>query len=70
MSRLCGDADASETLTVSDGVAVLRAAAELDGPCVSAVCDVDGDGALGVTDGVATLRAAAGLPNTLLCGAP
>lgn len=69
-SRLCGDADASETVTVSDGVAVLRAAAGLDGPCASAVCDADGNGMLGVTDGVVTLRAAAGLSSAGLCGAP
>ncbi len=69
-TQLCGDADASGALTVTDAVATLRAAAGLEGPCNTGVCDVDGDGAVGVTDGVNVLRAAAGLPATLSCGIP
>lgn len=69
-TRLCGDADASGTFTVTDGVAALRAAAGLAGACSVAVCDTDGDGAIGVTDAVNVLRAAAELPAGLSCGLP
>lgn len=69
-TRLCGDADASGTFTVSDGVAALRAAAGLASTCTVAVCDADGDGAVGVTDAVSVLRAAAELPAALACGLP
>lgn len=69
-TQLCGDVDASGALTVTDGVATLRAAAGLEGPCSVAVCDVDGSGAIAVTDGVDVLRAAAALPAPLSCGIP
>lgn len=61
----CGDADDSGTVTVTDGVQVLRFAAGLSSGCTSASerCDVDGDGTIGVSDGVNVLRAAAGLAN-------
>ena len=58
---VCGDADGNGDVTVTDGVQVLRAAAELPSSCTPAVCDVDGDGSVGVTDGVNVLREAAGL---------
>jgi len=64
----CGDADASGSRTVTDGVLVLRTAAELTGGCsVSSRCDVDGNGAVSVSDGVAALRLAAGLDAPLAC---
>ncbi len=64
----CGDADLSGTRTVTDGVLVLRTAAELAGGCsVASRCDVDGNGQITVTDGVAALRLAAELPVTLAC---
>jgi hypothetical protein len=64
---LCGDPNASGTITVSDGVQVLEASADLPSECTPAVCDVDGNGAITVTDGVLVLRAAAGLDTTLAC---
>lgn len=64
---LCGDADLSGTLTVTDGVQALRAAAELSSTCTPARCDVDGNGAISVTDGVNVLRGAAGLPFPANC---
>jgi hypothetical protein len=64
---VCGDADGSGTLSVTDGVQVLRAAAELSSSCSLALCDVDGSGAVSVVDGVNVLRAAAELPATLQC---
>ncbi len=67
-TQLCGDADGSGTITVTDGVLTLRAAAELSTSCTVEVCDVDGSGGISVTDGVNVLRAAAGLPATLTCG--
>jgi hypothetical protein len=64
---ICGDADQSGALTVTDGVAVLRAAAGLSSSCVPARCDVDGSGEVTVTDGVNVLRGAAGLSFTPAC---
>lgn len=66
--RACGDADGNGAVTVTDGVQVLRAAADLPSACLAWFCDVDGSGDLGVTDGVRTLRAAAGLPAAFACG--
>lgn len=65
---ICGDADGNGVRSVADGVNVLRAAAELTSPCVTAVCDVDGNGAVTVADGVNVLRAVAGLSANLTCG--
>ncbi len=58
---VCGDVDASGTVTVTDGVQTLRAAAGLSSACTPAACDVDGSGGVTVTDGVNVLRKAAGL---------
>lgn len=64
----CGDADLSGERTVTDGVLVLRTAAELPAGCqLASRCDVDGSGAITVTDGVAALRLAAGLPVETAC---
>ncbi len=64
---LCGDPNASGTVTVTDGVEVLSAAAGLPTGCTPAICDVDGSGSVTVTDGVLVLRAAAGLDGGLAC---
>jgi hypothetical protein len=70
-AQVCGDADGNGTVTVTDGVAVLRAAAGLSSSCTIAVCDVDGNGTIGVTDGINVLRNAAGLSSTMNCsGSP
>ena len=58
VAQVCGDADGGGSVTVSDGVQVLRAAAGL-GDCELARCDVDGNGSVTVSDGVQVLRAAA-----------
>jgi predicted lipoprotein len=65
-AQTCGDADGSGSITVTDGVRVLRAAAGL-GDCELARCDADGSGAVTVTDGVNVLRAAAGLGDPTGC---
>jgi hypothetical protein len=65
--RACGDADGDGTITVTDGVEVLRAAADLPSSCLSASCDVDGPGTITVSDGVQALRAAAELRADLHC---
>jgi predicted lipoprotein len=65
-AELCGDADGSGSITVTDGVRVLRSAAGL-GDCELALCDVDGGGTVTVTDGVNVLRAAAGLGTPAGC---
>ncbi len=64
---ICGDADLSGAITVTDGVQTLRAAAELSSSCTPARCDVDGSGAVTVSDGVNVLRGAAGLPFASNC---
>ena len=66
---LCGDADGSGAVTVTDGVQTLRAAAALESTCTLARCDVNANGTITVTDGVQVLRAAAGLPITGTCQA-
>jgi uncharacterized delta-60 repeat protein len=67
LSSVCGDADRNGTVTVTDGVQALRAAAGLSGVCVATTCDVDGNGDVTVTDGVNILRTAAGLRVDLRC---
>lgn len=66
-AQVCGDADNSGTVTVTDGVQVLRAAAALSSTCSASTCDVDGSGAVTVTDGVNVLRKAAGVAITENC---
>jgi hypothetical protein len=63
----CGDADNSGSVTVTDGVQALRAAAGLSSTC-GTQCDVDGSGSVTVTDGVNILRKAAGIAITEACG--
>lgn len=58
---ICGDADGSGAVTVTDGVQALRAAADLSSSCTPARCDTDNSGSFSVSDGVNVLRAAAGL---------
>jgi hypothetical protein len=64
---ICGDADQNGTITVTDGVQTLRAAAELSSNCTPERCDVDASGTISVSDGVNVLRAAAGLSFTANC---
>ena len=66
-AQVCGDADGNGTVTVSDGVRALQAAADVDGRCTVERCDVDGSGAITVTDGVNVLRLAADLPTVTAC---
>lgn len=66
-AETCGDVDGNGTISVTDGVQVLRAAAGLSGNCPTTLCDVDGSGSVSVTDGVNVLRAAAGLSVDLRC---
>ena len=66
-AQVCGDADGSGMVTVTDGVQALRAAASLSSLCGSS-CDIDGNGMITVTDGVNVLRLAAELPITGNCG--
>ncbi len=68
-ASICGDADGSGTVTVTDGVQALRAAAALPSLCAPSRCDVDGSGTVSVTDGVNVLRAAAGLSFPSACPA-
>ncbi len=66
----CGDADANGSVSVTDGVHALRAAALLENNCTLQTCDVDNGGTVSVTDGVNMLRAAAELPTDLGCPTP
>jgi hypothetical protein len=61
-ARPCGDADNNGTVSVTDGVNVLRSAASLSSIATRDCCDMDFNGVVSVTDGVLTLRAAADLP--------
>jgi hypothetical protein len=62
---VCGDATGDESVTVSDGVRVLREAAGLDGgACPRSRCDMNLDGDIGVSDGVRVLRIAADLDSS------
>ena len=58
---LCGDADDNGSVSVTDGVTILSAAAGLDVECDPAVCDFDVNDAITLTDGVNALRKAAEL---------
>ena len=65
-AQVCGDANGNDTVTVTDGVQALRAAAGLSSSCDDG-CDVDGNGSITVSDGVNILRKAAGLPVNEAC---
>ena len=67
-AQICGDADNSGSVTVTDGVQTLRAAAGLSSTCTNATCDIDGSGGVTVTDGVNVLRKAAGIVISEACG--
>lgn len=64
---ICGDVDDNGSVSVTDGVQVLRSAAGLSSNCTKLICDVDVNGTIGVTDGVLVLRKAALLPITDNC---
>src|SRR5690349_20005332 len=68
-AQVCGDTDGNGSVTVTDGVQVLRSAAGLSSSCTdhASSCDVDGSGTVTVTDGVNVLRKAAGLSITEAC---
>ncbi len=68
-AQVCGDADGNGTVTVTDGVQVLRSAAGLESTCTARPnsCNIDGAGEISVTDGVNVLRKVAGLPVTDNC---
>ncbi|MCC6848603.1 MAG: hypothetical protein IT294_08890 [Deltaproteobacteria bacterium] len=68
-AQVCGDADASGAVGVTDGVQALRAAAGLGSSCTASRCDVDGSGVVTISDGVNVLRKAAGLTIAEACPA-
>ncbi|MCC6767120.1 MAG: hypothetical protein IT293_20890 [Deltaproteobacteria bacterium] len=65
-AQTCGDATDDGTVTVTDGVQALRAAAGLSSTCEDG-CDVDGSGGITVSDGVNVLRKAAGIAVNEAC---
>lgn len=65
---VCGDADADGLVTDTDGVLVLRQAANLPSPCKLIRCDADGDDRITDADAVLVLRKAVGLPAAERCG--
>ena len=65
-AAVCGDADGSAGVTVTDGVYVLRAASGLE-LCALPVCDMNASASVTVTDGVQVLRKAAKLTAEQLC---
>jgi hypothetical protein len=66
-SATCGDANRTGSVTVTDGVLVLRAAAQLPSVCAKERCDMNLDGNISVTDGVLALRVAAGIQTQVAC---
>lgn len=66
-STKCGDADGNDSVSVTDGVQALRAAADLPSICDLQRCDLDRNGSISVVDGVNVLRLAASLPVAVLC---
>ena len=67
-AEVCGDADQSGAITVTDGVLALQAAAGLDGRCATpAPATSTATAASRVSDGVNVLRIAAGLPAFTAC---
>src|SRR4029077_9453961 len=66
-AQLCGDPDGSGSVSVTDGVQALRAAADLQSACALHTCDVNGSGTFTVSDGVAILRDAARLEAQMQC---
>lgn len=67
---ICGDANGDGNVTVTDGVVVLRRAADLPGACDVRACDTDANGTISVTDGVNVLRLAAELGANANCPNP
>jgi len=65
----CGDANRSDTVTVTDGVLILRSAAQLQTLCPRERCDMNVDGTVSVTDGVLALRVAAEIETSVACSA-
>jgi hypothetical protein len=64
----CGDANRTGTVTVTDGVLILRMAAQLPGTvCPLERCDMNLDNQISVTDGVLALRVAAGIQTNVAC---
>jgi len=68
-AQVCGDANRSGNVTVTDGVLVLRAAADLPTVCPQERCDMNLDDRVSVTDGVLALRLAADIPTQVACSA-
>lgn len=65
-AQVCGDATDDDTVSVTDGVQALRAAAGLSSSCEDG-CDIDGSGTITVSDGVNILRKAAGISVNEAC---
>jgi hypothetical protein len=68
-AQVCGDANRTGSVTVTDGVLVLRAAADLPSNCSRDLCDMNLDGDVSVTDGVLALQLAAGIDAQVVCSA-
>ncbi len=67
-AQICGDADGTGGVTLTDGVQTLRAAVGLPSQCSGRVCDMDGSGDVTTIDGVNVLRRSAGLSARTDCG--
>lgn len=69
LAATCGDANRTGTVTVTDGVLILRSAAQLPTLCPRERCDMNVDGDISVTDGVLALRVAAEIETSVACSA-
>src|SRR5262245_29825887 len=63
-AAVCGDVNDDDTVSVTDGIVCLRAAAGL---ASDDRCDIDGDGTVSVTDGIGILRNSIALAAVLSC---
>jgi glucose/arabinose dehydrogenase len=66
-AQVCGDADGDGTVTDTDGVHALRAAAGLPTRCPLTACDVDRDGTVSAADARAVLRISVGVSRPQDC---
>ncbi len=65
---VCGDASGNRTLSVTDGLEIMRASIGVNPHCPFSECDVNGDGNVSVVDAAKVVHAAVGEPLDLDCG--
>jgi len=67
-AAICGDADASSTITATDALGALRSSVSLTPSCTPTFCDVNRSETITATDALIILGYAVGLETRLNCG--